>query len=123
MNRNTFVFGIGGTGARVIRALTMLLSSGVVLDHPGRIIPVIIDVDAENEDTSRTIKALNLYKKIRAGAYGESAERMHSFFGTPMNTLSTQKNTEGEKISDDFQLKFAGISSTFANYIKMPDME
>ena len=123
MNRNTFVFGIGGTGARVIRALTMLLAAGVAVEHAGKIIPVIIDVDAENEDTSRTVKAMDLYKKIRSGAYGENAERTPGFFGTPLNTLSSQKVTDGDKIRDEFQLKFSGISSTFGNYLKMADMD
>jgi hypothetical protein len=123
MTRNTFVFGIGGTGARVIRALTMLLASGIQLSHNGKIIPIIVDVDAENEDTSRTIKALDLYRNIRNGANGENMNQADGFFGTPVNTLSSQRSEDKEKISDGFQLKFAGISSTFANYIRMHDME
>jgi hypothetical protein len=123
MTRNTFVFGIGGTGARVIRAMTMLLAAGTELAHDGKIIPVIIDVDAENEDTSRTIKALDLYKKIRAGAYGDNSEKKPGFFGTSLNTLSSQRSSEGDKIRDEFQLKFAGISSSFASYLKFADME
>jgi len=122
-NRNTFVFGIGGTGARVIRALTMLLASGVKVNHSGKIIPVIIDVDAENEDTSRTIKALNLYKEIRTKALGQNQDNVEGFFGTNLNTLSSQKVNDEGKIKDEFQLKFAGISSTFAKYIKVEDME
>ena len=123
MSRNTFVFGIGGTGARVIRALTMLLASGAPLNHNGKIIPIIVDVDAENEDTNRTIKALDLYKKIRTAAYGENMDRTEGFFGTPVNTLSSQKAAEQENISDGFQLKFAGISSTFSNYLGVHDMD
>lgn len=123
MSRNTFVFGIGGTGARVIRALTMLLASGTALSHNGKIIPIIVDVDAENEDTSRTIKALDHYKKIRTAAYGENMDRTEGFFGTPLNTLSSQRAAEKDQISDGFQLKFAGISSTFSNYLRVQDME
>ncbi|WP_222597207.1 hypothetical protein [Chitinophaga pinensis] len=58
MTRNIFVFGVGGTGARVLRSLTMLLASGVKLNNTNKIIPIIIDVDAKNADTSRTLKAL-----------------------------------------------------------------
>jgi len=123
MSRNTFVFGIGGTGARVIKALTMLLASGIKLEHNGKIIPIIIDVDAENEDTSRTIKALDLYKKIRTAAYGENADQTEGFFGTPVNTLSTQQASDSDKINDSFQLKFAGIASTFSNYLRVQDMD
>lgn len=123
MNRNTFVFGIGGTGARVIRSLTMLLASGVKINHSGKIIPIIIDVDAENEDTSRTIKSLDLYRKIRSKAFGENQDNVDGFFGTNLNTLSSQKASDDGKIKDEFQLKFSGISSTFANYLKVADMD
>jgi len=123
MNRNTFVFGIGGTGARVIRALTMILASGAKINHSGKIIPVIIDVDAENGDTIRTIKALDLYKNIRTKALGQNQDNVNGFFGTNLNTLSSQ-NADGDgRIKDEFKLKFAGISSTFAKYLRVEDME
>ncbi len=122
-NRNTFVFGIGGTGARVIRSLTMLLASGARLAHAGKIIPIIVDVDAENEDTARTVKALDLYKKIRAEAWGEGTDNVEGFFGAHLNTLSSQKATETEGIRDEFQMKFAGIASTFGEYLRVADME
>ena len=39
-----YIFGIGGTGARVIRSLTMLLASGVQLGNDfDRVIPVMIE--------------------------------------------------------------------------------
>lgn len=122
MTRNTFVFGIGGTGARVIKALSMLLAAGVQPAHNGRIIPVIIDVDAENEDTSRTIRALDLYRKIRATAYGDSMDLTDGFFGTPLHTLSAQRVAGTENISDGFQLKFAGTANTFAGYLQTQHM-
>src|SRR4028119_2439355 len=122
-NRNTFVFGIGGTGARVIRSLTMLLASGVKLAHAGKIIPIIVDVDAENEDTSRTVKALDLYKKIRAEAWGEGTDNVEGFFSAHLNTLSSQKSTETEGIRDEFQMKFAGIASTLGESLRVADME
>jgi len=37
-----FIFGIGGTGSRVIKALTMLLASGVKLNNNfNTIVPVL----------------------------------------------------------------------------------
>ena len=54
-----YVFGIGGTGARVIRSLTMLLASGVKLGESiDTVIPVIIDPDRSNGDLTRTITLL-----------------------------------------------------------------
>ena len=39
-----YVFGIGGTGSRVIKSLTMLLASGVRMKSDA-IVPIIIDPD------------------------------------------------------------------------------
>lgn len=60
-----YVFGIGGTGARVIRSLTMLLASGVKLgENIDTVIPVIIDQDRSNGDLTRTIALLKTYKSL-----------------------------------------------------------
>jgi len=48
-----YVFGIGGTGARVLKSLTMLLAAGVDCDIE-TIVPIIIDRDISNKDLSRT---------------------------------------------------------------------
>lgn len=121
--RNTFVIGIGGTGARVIRSLTMLLASGVKIEHSGKIIPIIIDVDAENADTARTVKGLKLYKDIRAKAIGKNKENYDAFFGTNLDTLSSQRGNESGKIKDDFQLNVISLSKTFSEYFKVSEME
>ena len=44
-----YVFGIGGTGSRVLKALTMLLSSGVEC-AADTIVPIIIDPDDSAAD-------------------------------------------------------------------------
>jgi hypothetical protein len=48
-----YVFGIGGTGARVLKSLTMLLSAGADCGVD-TIVPIIIDRDMSNKDLSRT---------------------------------------------------------------------
>lgn len=48
-----YVFGIGGTGARVLKSLTMLLAAGTDCDVE-TIVPIIIDRDISNKDLSRT---------------------------------------------------------------------
>lgn len=53
-----FLFGIGGTGARVLRSLTMMLATGVKLGVD-EIIPIIIDPDAANADLTRTVSLFN----------------------------------------------------------------
>lgn len=54
-----FLFGIGGTGARVLRSLTMMLATGVKLGVD-EIIPIIIDPDAANADLTRTVCIFNI---------------------------------------------------------------
>lgn len=58
-----YIFGIGGTGARVLRSLTMMLASGVQLGQD-EIVPVFIDPDESNADLSRTVDLMNLYNRI-----------------------------------------------------------
>src|ERR1700712_202612 len=115
MTKNIFVFGIGGTGARIIRSLTMLLASGVKLKDTNKIIPIIIDVDAKNADTTRTLKALEAYKLIRERGYGNREEITDGFFNANLNTLSSIKPEIGttEKLDDSFQLQFDNLETTF----------
>ena len=49
-----FVFGIGGTGSRVLRSLTMMLATGIKFGAD-EIVPIIIDPDAANADLTRTV--------------------------------------------------------------------
>ncbi|MGV3767470.1 MAG: hypothetical protein ACO1NW_15145 [Chitinophagaceae bacterium] len=119
MTRNVFVFGIGGTGARVIRSLTMLLASGVKLKDTNKIIPIIIDVDAKNADTTRTLKAMESYKLIREKGYGNKEATLEGFFNANLNTLSSVKPvTESrDKVDDSFQLHFDNLETSFLKYI------
>ncbi len=59
-----YVFGIGGTGSRVLKALTMLLAAGVKCNST--IVPVIIDPDQDAADLTRATEFMKLYAKIRA---------------------------------------------------------
>lgn len=116
---NTFVFGIGGTGARIVRSLTMLLASGAKLDNTNKIIPIIIDVDAKNADTSRTLKALSTYKFIREKGYGNGEDINDGFFNANLNTLSSlmPETVARDKLDDSFQLQFDNLETTFLKYI------
>lgn len=59
-----YIFGIGGTGSRVLRSLTMLIAAGVIV-KTDEIVPIIIDPDHANADLTRTVTLLNDYSKIR----------------------------------------------------------
>lgn len=60
-----YVIGLGGTGARVLKSLTMLMSAGVKVSAD-QLIPILIDSDLKNGDLERTIKQLHLYQDISA---------------------------------------------------------
>lgn len=60
-----YVFGIGGTGSRVLRSFTMMLAAGVNVEAD-EIVPVIIDPDASNADLTRTVALMNTYRSVRS---------------------------------------------------------
>ncbi len=79
-----FLFGIGGTGSRVIKSLMMLLAAGVEF-KASEVIPIIIDPDEGNGDLLRTLDSLNLYRNIH-----ESVEPQYKgFFETKITTLNS----------------------------------
>ena len=59
-----YVFGIGGTGSRVIRALTMLLAAGSDC-KADTIVPIIIDPDDSAADMTRTVELMDNYRAVR----------------------------------------------------------
>lgn len=75
----TFVFGIGGTGARVLRSLTLLLASGV--ECKSTIVPVVIDPDMNNGDLTRTVSLMQRYALLRKFLNFTNNSR-NRFFGT-----------------------------------------
>lgn len=87
-----YVFGIGGTGSRVLRSLTMLLATGV---DPGtdEIVPVIIDPDVANADLTRAVTLMNLYNTIHS-ALEFTDGNQSTFFKTAIGRV-----TPGYKLS------------------------
>lgn len=76
-----YVFGIGGTGARVLRSLTMMLASGVQLGQD-EIVPIFIDPDESNADLSRTVDLMNLYIRIHRDLTFPSSNKNRFFSPT-----------------------------------------
>ncbi|OCX54271.1 hypothetical protein BEL04_08415 [Mucilaginibacter sp. PPCGB 2223] len=114
-----FIFGIGGTGSRVLRSLTMLLASGVKLDHPDlTIVPIIIDTDAHNGDTARTRDLLRSYYTIRKTfADPNASSRSDSFFNTQIRSFNRLDTTTSDAADLDVQFNFQNQDDTFANFI------
>ena len=81
-----YIFGIGGTGSRVMKSLTMLLASGV---HCGvdTIVPIIIDRDMSNKDLSRTKILIENY--IESHKISETKGN-NEFFKTKIELLDNE---------------------------------
>lgn len=114
-----FIFGIGGTGSRVLRSLTMLLASGVKFNHQDlAIIPVIIDTDAHNGDTARTRDILKSYHTIRNTFVNKTATSQHNiFFNTQIKSFNRMDSTAADSADLDVQFNFQNQENTFANFI------
>lgn len=60
-----YLFAIGGSGARVLRSLTMLLAAGVELPQGTELVPIILDPDQGAGNLTETIGLLESYKSLR----------------------------------------------------------
>ena len=100
------IFAIGGTGSRVLRSLTMLLSAGVKCDWD--IHPIIVDPDHSNEDVSRTSILIKNYVKLRERlSFDQSARNV--FFSTRL-LLSEDLRMPIENTSDKRFKDYIGLS-------------
>ncbi|MDR1810628.1 MAG: hypothetical protein LBR34_09565 [Prevotella sp.] len=81
-----YVFGIGGTGSRVLRAVTMLLAAGVEC-KASAIVPIIIDPDAAAGDVERTVELMKKYGEIRSKLSFEG--KKNRFFRTDIQQSMT----------------------------------
>lgn len=114
----TFVFFIGGTGARVLRSLTMLMASGVSLQDGDSIVPIMVDFDADNADLKRTNELLGLYKEFhKIGDYAN--DRFDGgFFRTPLGM-----EEGGRTMNPLVKVTFDDDKSTFGRYIGYESLE
>ncbi|MBR5491957.1 MAG: hypothetical protein IKV77_02360 [Alistipes sp.] len=103
----TYVYFIGGTGARVLRSLTMLLASGVSLGANNKIVPIILDYDSDNGDLELSTSLLRSYNKMHT--YAEYNLNEDGFFCAPIEVK--------EKLSR-VDLKVQGNKKTFAQYVE-----
>lgn len=85
MKGKVYVFGIGGTGSRVIKSLVMLAAAGVEMDTDA-IVPIIVDPDFANADVTRTIEFVKTYESIRGKlAYNDATK--NRFFRTSISSI------------------------------------
>ena len=116
-----FIFGIGGTGSRVVKSLTFLLGAGVKINAT-EIIPIIIDPDRANGDMNRTIDTLKDYQRIRAKAHSERP----GFFNAKISTLNELvDNNQKEKLAaPDFKFELEGVQNEkFSDFIDYNNLD
>lgn len=114
MAKKLYIFGIGGTGSRVLKALTMLFASGAKLENGFEIVvPIIIDPDISNGDLNRSKDILRLYQEIR-----NQVEQPDDFFSQEIKTVNDLANNSSVVNPDYFQFKLKDVDqSTFNQYI------
>ncbi len=114
MAKKLYVFGIGGTGSRVLKAMAMLFASGAKLENGFDIvIPIIIDPDTSNGDLNRTKDILRLYQEIR-----NQIEQPDDFYSQEIKTINELANNSPIVNPDYFQFKLNDVDqNTFNQYI------
>lgn len=124
-----FLFAIGGTGARVVRSLTMMLASGIDgLDSSTEIVPVIIDYDLSNADKTRAITALKTYSQIHSTLYPAAAQGdiyNDHFFMTKLTPLRNAGIAGAKNLQAEYELFFgpAGTAIKFTDYLGLNSMQ
>lgn len=114
-----FIFGIGGTGARVLRSFAMLIAGGIKINQNSlEVIPVIIDMDAHNGDTARTRDLLRNYYSIRGTFLSPTAPSQEdTFFNVRFRPFNRLDPDQADAASLDVQFDFQNRDNTFANFI------
>jgi hypothetical protein len=114
-----FIFAIGGTGTRVMKALSMLMAAGVKISNTDTIVPIIIDPDSANGDLTRTTDILQLYRSIHTRTV---CNKSH-FFKIPIRSLDDMQ--EGATVPGEFRYEIDGIKedNLFRDFIGYSGLE
>lgn len=114
-----YIFGIGGTGSRVIKALTMLFAAGCKLENSfDTVIPIIIDPDISNGDLDRTKNILRLYQEIR-----NQVDHPDDFFSQELKTINELADNLATINPEYFQFKLNGVDGgSFRKYIGFDEL-
>ena len=105
-----YVFGIGGTGARVLKSLSFLLAAGVNCKSSS-VVPILIDPDAANGDVNKTVDILQRYKSIRS-KLSFDGETSNQFFKTEISPLNP-----------NFRINIQDSKKKFREFIDFQDLD
>ena len=81
-----YIFGIGGTGSRVLRSLTFLLGAGVKLPSFSEVVPIVVDADSTSGDKTETVQLMENYQRLYKFTDHTSAADPDGFFATSMSS-------------------------------------
>lgn len=105
-----YIFGIGGTGSRVLRSFTMMMAAGVKIGAD-EIVPIVIDPDAANADLTRTVSLMNNYRNIR------------KYLSFPKENKNTFFKKEIGHFLSNYTLRINDTDDkSFQNFIDLPSM-
>ena len=116
----TFVYFVGGSGARTLRSLIFLMASGVDLGKGNEIVPILVDYDIENGDLVRTKALMDQYvqfNKIIKDIPGE--EKDHLFFNGALTMLG---NNPADSSLSFVEMGGEFPNATFGNYINYDNL-
>jgi len=115
-----FVFAIGGTGARVLKAFTMLSAAGVRMQGRDVVVPIFIDPHKDLPELKDGKHLLDLYLRIRQAASGEfPPEQRSAFFANRILTLNEIDGTTGTGF--DFDERIDESFGHFIGYNTLPE--
>lgn len=106
-----YLFGIGGTGARILRSFTMMMAAGVKIEA-NEIIPIIIDPDVSNADLTRAVALLNSYRSIRSELNFNEKDKT-PFFRKEISQILTNYTLHIQDTDN----------KTFQQFIDLPSMD
>lgn len=98
----TYVFFIGGTGARVFRSMVMLMASGVRVNNGGAIVPIIIDYDINNGNLNQAKELLIRYKYLSEMACSEEGFFKQKLDDSNVRSTSAIEFDNDKKTFDQF---------------------
>lgn len=114
-----YIIAIGGTGVRIMKSLLFMLASSPSLPKDCTIVPLIIDLDKDNGDTTRTVELLNDYRKLYQDAFAERnyyLDYKNPFFSVPLKKVS-ELSEGGKGYTESYHLNFEFTNSTFRQFI------
>ena len=116
---NLYVFGIGGTGERVLKALTFLLGTGIKI-NVSKIIPIIIDPDQAGGDNTAVVQIMRNYKTLYDDIKHPSQDI--NFFSTEITPLQfgyTMSLGGATNVSFASYMSFASLNNSDQALVNM----